>query len=203
MWSLLGKKTQIALILAAGLLAGWTIDAVLALTLHRNPGVLKTLSLAVTVVGTVFVAGAEASWRWLWRRAPVLSRRAFPDLNGKWVGTLNSTWISPETTEKVEPISAQITIRQGLFTTSVSLKTDESESHSTRCILERLSEIGRFRVWYTYNNEPSARVRHRSSPHEGVAFLEFSLETGSESLNGRYYTARKTTGDIEVIRQLG
>jgi len=162
--------------------------------------VLKLLSLAITVVGTVLVLGAEASWRWIWRRLPMLGRKAFPDLNGKWAGTLISTWINPETGQALQPIPAEITIRQRLFATTVSLKTAESESHSTRCILERLPDIGRFRIWYSYNNDQLAQVRHRSSPHEGVAFLEFDPDVSSNSLTGRYYTARKTTGDIAVTR---
>lgn len=201
MWSLLGKKAQITIILAAGLLTAWTIDAGYALALHRDPGVLKLLSLAVTVVGTGLVLAAEACWRWVWRRAPVLGRKAFPDLNGKWTGTLASTWVNPETKQTLPPIPAEITIRQRLFATSVSLKTGESESHSTRCVLERLPDIGRFRVWYSYNNDPVAQVRHRSSPHEGVAFLEFDPDAGPDRLAGRYYTARKTTGDMEFTRQ--
>ena len=103
--------------------------------------------------------------------------------------------------QALPPISAEITIRQRLFASSVSLKTGESESHSTRCVLERLPEIGRFRIWYSYNNDPLAQVRHRSSPHEGVAFLEYDPDAETKKLVGRYYTARKTTGDIEVFRQ--
>ncbi|API59660.1 hypothetical protein BSL82_10285 [Tardibacter chloracetimidivorans] len=200
MWSLLGKKAQVSIILVAGLLSAWSIDAVYALALHKEAGLLKTLSLAVTIVGTILVAVAEAGWRWLWRQVPLLGRKAFPDLNGKWDGTLRSTWINPETGQPIDPIPTRITVRQRLFSTSVTLKTGESESHSTRCILERLPEIGRFRIWYSYNNDPIAQVRHRSSPHEGVAYLEFDPDASPDALVGRYYTARKTTGDIEVTR---
>lgn len=200
MWSLLGRKAQVTAILAAGLLSAWAIDAVYALWLDKAPGALKILSLAVTIVATVLAIAAELSWRWLWRKIPLLGRKAFPDLNGKWTGTLQSTWINPDTGQPIPPIPAEITVRQGLFRTSVSLKTAESESHSTRCILERLADIGRFRIWYSYNNDPIARVRHRSSPHEGIAFIEYDPEKGSDYLTGRYYTARKTTGDIDVTR---
>jgi hypothetical protein len=200
MWSLLGKKSQVTLILAAGLLTAWAVEGAYALALHRSPGFLKTLSLAVTIVGTILVAVAEAGWRSLWRRFPAIGRKAFPDLNGKWAGTLHSTWLDPQTGRAIDPIPAEITVRQGLFATSVSLKTAESESHSTRCILERFPDTGRFRIWYSYNNDPAARVRDRSSPHEGVAFLEFASEADAARLTGRYYTARKTTGDIDVTR---
>lgn len=69
--------------------------------------------------------------------------------------------------------------------------------------MERLADIGQFRIWYSYNNDPIALVRHRISPHEGGAFLECDPDKGSNSLTRRYYTARKTTGDIEVARQAG
>lgn len=201
MWSLLGRKAQVTLILAAGLLSAWAIDAIYALWVDREPGAFKILSLAVTIVATVLAIAAELSWRWLWRKIPLLGHRAFPDLNGKWAGTLQSTWINPETGWPIAPIPTEVTVRQGLFSTSVSVKTAESESHSTRCILERLADIGRFRIWYSYNNDPIARVHHRSSPHEGVAFLECDPDKGSDYLTGRYYTARKSTGDIEVTRE--
>jgi len=72
MWSLLGKKSQVTIILVTGLLAAWTIDAGYALALQRDPGVIKLLSLVATAVGTVLVVIAESCWRWVWRRAPIL-----------------------------------------------------------------------------------------------------------------------------------
>ena len=83
---------------------------------------------------------------------------------------------------------------------AVSLKTGESTSHSTRALLEKFSETSRFRIWYSYNNDPQAQYQHRSSPHEGVAFLELDADSDMNRLTGRYYTARRTTGDIDVVR---
>jgi hypothetical protein len=57
-----------------------------------------------------------------------------------------------------------------------------------RCFLERFPETAQFRIWYSYNNDPKALVRHRSSPHEGVAYLELDGNAGPSHLTGRYYT---------------
>ncbi|MBN9374588.1 MAG: hypothetical protein J0I40_04180, partial [Cellulomonas sp.] len=126
------------------------------------------------------------TWREVWRRFPALQRRAFPDLNGTWEGTLVSTWVDPETGQTKPPIPTTITIRQGLLSMAVSLKTGESTSHSTRALLEKFSETSRFRIWYSYNNDPQAQYQHRSSPHEGVAFLELDADSDMNRLTGRY-----------------
>ena len=76
----------------------------------------------------------------------------------------------------------------------------ESTSYSTRCLLEADREAGRFRFWYSYDNNPRAQYRHRSARHEGVAWLELDIDTDPERLVGDYYTDRRTSGDIDVRR---
>ena len=201
MWSLLSRGQQLTVIVAAtvivvlGLEAAWTKFA------GETPNPLKLVSLVVSIIGVVLVGLAEFLWRRLWRWFPALGAKAFPDLNGNWTGILSSTWIDPATGAVPPPIQTSVMIRQSLFSTSVSLQTGELASHSTRCFLERFPETRRFRIWYSYNNDPQARVRCRSSPHEGVAFLELDYETDLNRLTGRYYTARKTTGDLDLRRE--
>ena len=104
------------------------------------------------------------------------------------------------TGEGVPPIPVTIWIRQGIFSTSIKLRTGESTSYSTRCLLEADQDAGRFRFWYSYDNSPRAEYRHRSARHEGVAWLEVDADTDPERLIGCYYTDRKTSGDIDVRR---
>lgn len=78
-------------------------------------------------------------------------------------------------------------------------RSGASESFSTCAFLEPARDRACFRVWYTYNNEPQARFRHRSSLHEGVSYLDFD-PTAPARLTGRYYTNRKTTGDMAFTR---
>jgi hypothetical protein len=201
MWSLLGRKTKLTIILAAGFFFAWAYDAAYEYLTGQVPNNIKLISLFVFVVGVLFAGIAEIAWRPLWRRFPLLQRKAFPDLSGTWKGTLTSTWVDAETASPKPPIPTDITIRQGLFATSVLLKTGESTSHSTRCFLEPFRDTGRFRIWYSYNNDPQAQFHHRSSPHEGVAFLECDFDADPNRLPGRYYTDRRTTGDIDVRRK--
>lgn len=203
MWNLLNRRIQLIIVVAVTVLLTSALDAVHDLWLGTTPGPLKWVSLTAMILGTALAGAANASWRWIWRTFPFLGRLLFPDLNGTWTGHLQSTWKKPGSDETLPPIPATITIRQGLFTTNVALKTGESISHSTRVILEAFRNAGRFRIWYTYNNDPQAQYQHRSSPHEGVAFLELDLDAGPGHLTGSYYTARKTIGDLTFSRDAG
>jgi hypothetical protein len=165
----------------------------------ERASLLHFISLFVTII-TVGVAGvASLTWRHLWRKFPVVARKTFPDLNGTWEGTLVSTWIDPET-KKPPPIPVTIWIRQTLFSVSIKLRTGDSTSRSTRCVLEAEPDAGRFRVWYSYDNRPRAEVAHRSWRHEGVAWLEMDIDADPSRLAGQYYTDRRTTGDVNVRR---
>jgi hypothetical protein len=199
MWSLLSRASRLTLTLWTGFAIAWSADAAWALTTGTHPGMIKFISLAITGVGTILTGLASIFWRPVWKLIPVLGRSLFPDLNGTWTGSLSSTWINPETAKGIAPICATLTVRQGLFYTHVAMRTGESTSRSTRVILERLSD-GLFRVWYSYNNDPQAQVRHRSSPHEGFAFLELDVTVSSDQMTGRYYTERRTTGDMSFTR---
>jgi hypothetical protein len=201
MWTLLSLRWQILIVLGIGAALAWTIDAVLALVAGNSLTILQMISLTATLVGAVLTWFAELSWRWIWRRFPFLQRKTFPDLNGKWKGTLISTWIDPDTGLPKAPIPITVVINQGLFATSVRLRTNESTSMSTRVFLEPDHCARHFRFCYNYRNEPQAQVNHRSAPHDGHAILELDYDDDKDRLNGRYFTSRKTTGDLELRRQ--
>ena len=161
---------------------------------------LKLISLVVTIISIGIVGVASAVWRGVWKRFPVLGRKLFPDLTGTWEGELVSTWKNTAREQVAAPIPVTVWIRQGIFSTSIKLLTGESTSYSTRCLLEADHEAGRFRFWYSYDNNPRARYRHRSARHEGVAWLEHDIDTDPERLVGCYYTDRNTSGDLIVRR---
>jgi hypothetical protein len=152
------------------------------------PSALKLISLVVMIISTVIVAIASAIWRRVWKRFPVIGRKLFPDLTGTWKGELVSTWTNSAMDQGTAPFPVTIWIRQGIFSTSIKLRTGESTSYSTRCLLEADHEAGRFRFWYSYDNNPRAQYRHRSARHEGVAWLEHDIDTDPERLVGCYYT---------------
>lgn len=202
MWALLSRRAQLSILVAMtigvllayqGASEWWTGD---------TPSLPKTVSLVATLIGTVAVAIANWTWRALWRRFPVLNKVLFPDLNGVWEGTLQTTWMDPVTGKVPGPIPTRVTIRQGVLKVSIRQRTAESDSWSTKVIPEAEPDADRYRLWYTYTNKPKATVAHRSSDHDGVAWLEISLEDDPNELRGQYYTSRRTTGDL-TLRRLG
>jgi len=200
MWQLLTWQKQALVATALAIALAWAVDVVFYWLYGERAPMLHFVSLFATII-TVGVAGVTSlTWRYVWQKLPAIARKTFPDLNGTWEGTLISTWIDPATNKSPPPTPVTIWIRQTLFSVSIKLRTGESSSHSTRCLLEAEHEAGRFRVWYSYDNKPKAEVAHRSARHEGVAWLGMDIDTDPTRLAGQYYTSRRTTGDIDVRR---
>lgn len=200
MWNLISRSKQLTIVVTLTIIVILAIQAASALLGSETPPLYKSTALVTFAVGTVFVFIANFTWRWLWRRVPGLNRWLFPDLNGTWTGTLQSTWVDPGTSQMLSPIPTTVTIRQTLFDVSVKMQTGESSSYSTRVISQAEPKADRYRLWYPYKNRPAAKVQYRSSPHEGVAWLEIAVADNPDKLTGQYFTARRTTGDIELTR---
>jgi hypothetical protein len=200
MWALLPRRVQLIIIVGASMMALWALQSVWGLLTGEAQNPLHWVSPIVFVVGVILLGVANTAWFAVARWLPVLQSKTFPDLNGEWTGTLTSTWVDPKTNQPVAPIPISVSIRQTLLAIHITLQTNESRSESTRTFLERLPDAPKFRVWYSYNNDPQAQFHHRSSPHEGVAFLDMDWSLDRHRLTGRYYTARRTTGDMELRR---
>jgi hypothetical protein len=125
MWGLLPRKTQILIIAGLAILLAWAIEGATGLLTGNPPSEWKLISLVVMVISTGMVTIASALWRWVWKRFPIVARKFFPDLTGTWAGELVSTWTSPATGEGIAPIPVTIWIRQGLFSTSIKLRSGE------------------------------------------------------------------------------
>lgn len=200
MWSLMPNRYQVTAILALGGVAVLALQGAWAWLMGKPMGIVSAVSMASTVV---VVGGAKlADWIWpaIWDRWPAIQRKTFPNLNGEWTGFVHPA-ANPKTVSQPEPIKVDVVIRQRLLSTVVSMTTPESASHSTRCWLEVLRETDRFRVWYTYGNEPKAAARDRSAPHEGLSVLEVRADD-LNSMSGRYYTDRLSSGDIKLRRDV-
>ncbi len=197
MWSLLTRKYQVLVVLGAGF-AGVHILQVLYGLLHKPISTWGAVPLIATVIVGVGALLVDRLWPWLWSLSPELQRMTFPNLNGKWQGKLQPA-PDPTTGLAVTPIEVEMEIRQRLLDTVITMQTRESTSYSTRSWLERFPERRCFRVWYSYSNDPQARYRQRSSPHEGIGILEVGTDD-LHTITGRYYTDRRTTGDVSLTR---
>ena len=200
MWGLVPRKLQLLCVVIPTISFVWAAEAAIELVGSGPTNALKFASLVVFLIGTVAAGVAERFWRPIWRRYPVIGLRTFPDLNGVWHGQMLSTWVDRETGETPSAIPATFTIKQSLFAMAIGMRTGESRSRSTRCHLEADRVAGVFRVRYSYDNRPKARVIDRSPKHEGAAWLEFRPLEDASRLAGQYFTDRRTTGDIELRR---
>lgn len=124
----------------------------------------------------------------------------YPNLDGTWIGFLQSTWENPEIGKRIDPIPVQFCIHQDFEHLNITMFTKESKSYSQAAsfITENDGSIG---LKYTYTNKPKATVRDRSEIHEGAASLKI-VEIPKLALTGEYWTGRKTTGEIEVKKKL-
>lgn len=200
MWLTLSQNARVTVIVAVTLVAYWGVQGAYGLLTHETLSLLKCVSLVTIMVGTCLVIFFNKAWRWAWHKFPFLSVLVFPDLTGFWRGHFFSTWVNPETGKNPDPIPVKFWIRQSLFQVSIQTLTRESPSQSTRFFIEADPSTQRFKIWYSYANTPDPSVRHRSAPHEGVAYLTSDPSTGKNQLVGNYYTDRLTSGRIEIQR---
>jgi predicted pore-forming effector associated with SMODS systems len=148
----------------------------------------KTIPVIVGA-GGLFVAHA---WRWRIFRGWLVP---FPNLNGTWQGTIQSTWKNPETGETPGPIPAILTIKQSFIRMSCVIRTAEMTSRSYLADFwldsnEQIRKLG-----YSYNSAPLPSVVHRSQPHDGTMVFEI-VGSPVEKLKGTYRTSRQTTGEV-------
>ena len=149
-------------------------------------------------VVTIYVLLVLIFTNWAWR-LPIFKGWLvpFPDLQGTWKGTLQSTWIDPATSQKIQPKDVMLVIKQTFSNISCVMYTDESNSFSNTAQINQDDDSGIFRLSYNYTNRSKANVRDRSVIHDGAAILKVITEP-EKSLEGEYWTNRKTTGDISV-----
>ena len=146
------------------------------------------------------VAGVYAGLFWLfdrfvWRWGPLhkLGILSVPDLNGHWIGAVDSSHGDDGT--KVE-VSATITQRWSAIL--IVLDTEESQSRSQVATL-RVRDIERPELTYTYLSEPHGRAPEPMQTHRGTC----TLQPAGDKLDGDYYTGRGrgTVGRLTLERE--
>jgi SMODS-associating 2TM, beta-strand rich effector domain len=148
---------------------------------------LKVYSISVTTVGLLLLAHD----RWLWRLRVLRFGR--PRLAGTWRGKLTSTYVAPDGTEFKE-LLVHLLVRQTFTMVSATLMTERSESEATATALRRGPD-GRWHLSWTYLNVPRPSERDVSAPHHGACDLVVGGARG-ERLQGRYFTDRRSDGEI-------
>lgn len=197
-WSLVPRHLQIMIVVALGAIAT-TIAATLSAWLSGEvrPQILY-VSVAATLITIIIIPLAQTLWRPLWRVVPALNRWLFPDLNGTWTGEAQPV-SNGDTPAQSRPVT--VWIRQGLFDVTVTLASDQLESHSTRAVVEVDPRAHKFRIWYAYDGRPPPELAKVNPRHEGAACLEIDPERDRQTLTGRYFTDRGTVGSLSLTRR--
>lgn len=152
---------------------------------------IKPLSPVVGII--VFLIFAYDKWIW---KFPLINPHIIkiPNLNGTWKGVLESSYIDPNTNEKIAPIIAFIVITQTQSSINVRQITKESSSDllsgEVYC-----DKSGMYNIVGVYSNEPKLLIQERSPIHYGG--LRLKVQRGDcLSLEGEYWTTRNTNGTM-------
>jgi len=136
--------------------------------------------------------------RWLWKiRILHPWFVPTPNLNGTFMGTLQSSWVDPTSDLRKSLIDTFIVVRQTAFTIHIRLYTAESESVSLSSLFVK-SDDSRQDLMFMYRNEPKQSKRSKSPIHYGGGILKISQD--HSQLVGNYWTDRKTVGDMNFTR---
>jgi len=146
------------------------------------------------VMAYAFLGLAFTKWAWRWRIFKGWLVR-IPDLQGTWRGSLISTWVDPSTSQRLPPIPALLVIKQTFSRIDCFIHTGESASYSTAAEINE-DQSGSLYLNYNYTNRPKASVRVRSEIHDGASILKI-IQIPQRSLEGEYWTSRKTTGEMK------
>lgn len=192
----LNKEAEIWFYVVPFLIAWMIIIQLTGLSNIFSYETLKRIPDAVMYTGIFYIIFSKYLWKIKYFHPWLVP---YPNIQGTWVGTLESTWIDPKTGKRIAPIPVQFCIKQDFEHLYISMYTKESSSYSqTARFLEESDKS--LMISYTYSNKPEATVRDRSEIHDGAAYLRI-VEDGEIILKGEYWTSRKTTGDIKIKKK--
>ena len=129
--------------------------------------------------------------RYVWKLGLLRKLRLIqmPDLNGNWVGEVESSYSHDGSAHSVSAIIAQRWSKMVL-----RFETEHSRSNSTTACL-RTSDLPNPELSYQYVNEPKPNAPATMEMHKGTATLEL---IGS-CLEGDYYTGRGR-GEVGTVK---
>ena len=152
--------------------------------------------LRYVVTIDVAIISVFMKWGWKWR---ILKGWLvpFPNLSGTWIGEIRSDWKDPQTGNTLPPIPTMLTVKQSFFSISCAMHTGEMRSTSYVEGFHLDSERQLKQIVYSYTSTPRLSVLKRSAPHDGTVVFDL-IERPDRKLVGRYWTVRKTTGEIAL-----
>ena len=181
-----GTEKVAIVLFVISMLAVWLLDVVLGAIGFDPPWWLSVPSFTGCYLGLYWLFD-----RYVWRLGLLRKLRLtqLPDLNGKWVGEVQSSY---NQYGPAYPVSVVILQRWSKMV--LTLETEHSRSSSITASL-RTTDLPNPELSYQYANEPKPGAPSTMQIHKGTATLEL---TGS-GLEGHYYTGRGR-GEIGTIK---
>jgi len=192
-------RTQVAVwVQFVTILLIWAIVLGLSgLELKIDSQSVRKLPSAISVYLVFHVLFKRWGWKVPWFHPALVP---YPNLQGTWTGTVESTYEDPSTGRPRPAIPVLLVIRQSFDTISCEMHTEESSSASNAAQISSEEGTGILRLSYTYTSRPVPTVRDRSEMHDGAAILRIILAPSRE-LYGEYWTSRHTTGTVRLAFQ--
>ena len=181
-----GQAKVVVALAAASILIVWLIHVVLDVIDFDPEWWLSVPSFAGFYSGLYWLFD-----RYVWKLGLLrkLNLVQLPDLNGKWVGEVTSSY---NRGGSAQPVS--VVILQRWSKIFVKLESEQSRSWSITASL-KTDDLPNPELSYQYVNEPKSNAPGTMEMHRGTATLELS---GSE-LEGDYYTGRGR-GEVGTIK---
>jgi hypothetical protein len=190
----LSVKNFIWVIVVVSALAWIGLAIINGLDLSDVSVFLRQIPTIVTIDAGIYLLFAKWGWKIPWFQGWLVP---FPNINGSWTGYIFSDWTNAETGEKIGPIPTMLTIKQSFSGISCVMHTKEMKSFSYAEGFHIEADRQIKQLAYVYTSKPSLTVSDRSSPHDGTALLDI-IGKPRLKLKGRYWTERKTSGEIEL-----
>ncbi|CAC9603213.1 hypothetical protein [uncultured Gammaproteobacteria bacterium] len=156
---------------------------------------LKFISIIATLDSLLIFLFVKYFWKFKYFYNKLVP---FPNLNGTWRGKIKSTWIDTDTGKNLDSIPVILTIKQSFISISCVMRTAEMTSHSfsSGFIIKNEEQI--LKLVYSYDSNPKATIKERSARHFGTISFNIIINNKKIELDGEYWTARKTTGNVEL-----
>lgn len=162
----------------------------------------KPFSIVVSSLVGIGLLFEFVLWRQPWLHGWFFKR---PDLRGTWRVEIQSSYIRPETNERVSQIVCYMGVKQTLSTLQMHLMTPESESWFIADHVRQSPNGNGFQIIGVYTNEPNVHLRDEriSEIHHGAIIIETHGSTlKPTTLTAKYWTDRKTTGTMDFTDRI-
>jgi hypothetical protein len=203
MWRLLSGKTQLSVVAA-----GVVLVAVCRILISppASYSVLQFAELLLSSGGiAAIIAGVVGRMRWAWWLPCLLGlRRWYPDLNGEWVGSVESSFLDGSGSA---PIQVRMSITQTWAAITVETRSTDGNHESEAETAEPTRERGTAVLWMHFIGRQRAPAPTDEREFFGASRLVHDKYVGN--LNGTYWTDRGahilhsggTAGRIVLTRQ--